>query len=37
MVIELDFKQVGARIRSARQEKNMTQESLAALTGLSNE
>ena len=37
MVIELDFKQVGARIRSARQEKNMTQEGLAALTGLSNE
>lgn len=37
MVIELDFKQIGARIRSARQEKNMTQEGLAALTGLSNE
>ena len=37
MIIELDFKQVGSRIRSARQEAGLTQEQLAEITGLSNE
>ena len=37
MNVEVDFKQVGSRIRQARLAKGMTQEQLAEKVGLSNE
>lgn len=35
-MIEVDYKKLGVRIRTAREGKNLTQERLAELTGLSN-
>lgn len=35
-MIEVDFKKLGDRIRTARENMNLTQERLAEITGLSN-
>ena len=34
--MKIDYKQLGIRIKKARENKNMTQQQLAELTGLSN-
>ena len=36
IVMEIDYKKIGSRIKAARESKKLTQEELAELTGLTN-